>query len=286
MSSGGLTLSNLCFFLCIMRNIVIHILLIIIFYIISIRSTFDPQENTVCFLMPTEIPSWKIWECKETWNWIEINARSTTPYDVSHVVLGVGYAKVIGKLYSLKWDPCHLSNSVILCVKCSPWKLILTLHGLKGQETVNMQNLILNNRKLPRGKLALENTTNQTLYSLGLLHPPSHIHLGERALYAGCPRAARLCTSWRTVSTAQNPRGGTDQVCSAPAITLLWGRWKSPRCTWPSEQCTLRGRLGLQELSAEQHKVDPLWSTDPPSSLGLVDLFSLCNWTLFQSSQH
>lgn len=93
-------------------------------------------------------------------------------------------------------------------------------------------------------------------------------------------------TSWRTVSTAQNPHGGTDQVCSAPAIMLLWGRWKSPRCTWPSEQCTLGGRLGLPELSAEQHKVDPLWSTDPPSSLGLVDPFSLCSWTLFESPQH
>lgn len=35
-----------------MRNIVIYSLLIIIFYIISITFTFDPQGNTMCFLLP------------------------------------------------------------------------------------------------------------------------------------------------------------------------------------------------------------------------------------------
>lgn len=106
-------------------------------------------------------------------------------------MLGIGYTKVLGKLQSLEQELGHFSDLVIWCVQCSQWKLILTLHHIKVQEMVNMKNLILNNWKLPRCKLALENTTSQDLYSLGLLQTPSHVHGGERALYTAMSSSSK-----------------------------------------------------------------------------------------------
>lgn len=84
---------------------------------------------------------------------------------------------------------------------------------------MNIKTLALNNWKLLRCHLALENNRNWSHCSQGPCAASFQVHLEERALHTGLPGTASLCRPPEGESAStEKPGGGTNHVCSAIAM--------------------------------------------------------------------